>query len=671
VGEKRLAWLLPVLALALTLPASASAKADFGDAPDGASAGYSEPAILGAFPSLAANGGPQHKRVGALVLGVDESAEGDSLQVDGDSGDDGADPQLKACSAKSELRTVINAGGLPKSKAKAGHTFYVNVWFDWNRDGDWADDDDRCAPEWAIENFPVSAAELEDGVLPLAIQFDSGTQVDQLWYRVTLTLDEPVAFEDGGGPAGGYAFGETEDHFIGADPGGGDFSAICKPYPKIMLHGHVGGVNFVYPAKFAKKGSGLTASFVGKVGKGVFRRFKMRGGVPVGIRYAEKRDGPTRLHRQGIKVRFSIHGKPAKTIKCLFVVTHTDPHKLRKKGKKWVAVTVRNRDRWKYWRKSSFRWRKYKRPPRNPGVVLTEVPRDEPESKLYATTVKIKIYRSVLHKYKVKYKQHKYKRMQILFTRYKKFQRGKKLWSTPKSKRKSKLYKHYLKRCKLKALAAGRAHAGRSIGLGGPAVLDCPIAWKAKQSNFSFDLNLNPVDNAPLVIFLQDEKGNWSQPDHAPLIDTTGTPANPPADEQNPAGDNPQPIFVSQADFIFCGSPNLLAGTCADNMPAQSIKFDLTFETQLGGFLIALDASRSLNLLQIQPPLDCTPESSDGPNVLRCKGPIPPGSHISGLFQTNPQLNPCEGLTLTGLAEPGSTAPAPIAAQVAGSSPCP
>lgn len=724
MGEKKLAWLLSALALALVAPASASAKGDFGDAPDGAGAGYSNSATLGSFPSLAANGGPQHKRVRALVLGAGESAEGDSRQVDRDS-DDGVEPLLKACSAKSELRTVINAARLPKRKAKARDTFYVNAWFDWNRDGDWEDDDDRCAPEWAIENFPVSAAELERGILPLAIQFAAGSQVKELWYRVTLTRNEPVAFADAGGPAGGYAFGETEDYFVGG--GGGDrFDAACKPNPKMMLHGRVGGTHFILPAKYAKKGSGLTASFIGKAGKGTFRRFKRKAGIPVGIRYAEARDGPTRIHRQTIRVKFRAAGKTLKTIKCKFVVAHTAPHKGGKKARKKAG----GKDRWKHWRKRGWRWRHYRRPPRNPGVVLTEVPRNEPEGKPYAVTVKMQLRRSYLRKIK----QRKYKRMQILLGRYKKLKPGKKTWAIPKSSRKSKLYKRYLKRCKLKALAAHRRHAGKSVGKGGPAVLDCPINWATKQKNFSFDLNLNPVDNAPIVIFLQDSSGKWFQPDRdnlPPIANPTFNPLEPiaslpvrfaanafdpdgqvvkiewdfdgngsidsviadPTHAYSAEGAYQPRLTITDSDgasaeyrffvtvqnfapivrFRFCRNPPEF-GVCEDNDPNQTVQFDLNFAAPFSGFLIDLGSTRTIpggNVVQPLPGFPCFPENGDGVNdVLRCPGPIQPGTQVSGLFQTSAPLNPCEPIMLFGIPEPGQPAPAPLPTRVAGPTPC-
>ena len=68
---------------------------------------------------------------------------------------------------------------------------YVNVWIDWNRDGDWSDAT-ACgsgSDEWAAQNVPVTAGpnliSLGNACQPLLSLFDPLS--DDLWMRVTVT----------------------------------------------------------------------------------------------------------------------------------------------------------------------------------------------------------------------------------------------------------------------------------------------------------------------------------------------------------------------------------------------------------------------------------------------------------------------------------------------------
>jgi hypothetical protein len=106
---------------------------------------------------------------------------------------------------------------------------YVNVWFDWNRDGDW-DDIATCgannAPERAVQNQFFPAGSLPAGLNTVTSpQFrpwhPTGAQqlASKIWMRITLS-EQPWSsgggtIGDGGsGPAAGYAFGETEDYYF-------------------------------------------------------------------------------------------------------------------------------------------------------------------------------------------------------------------------------------------------------------------------------------------------------------------------------------------------------------------------------------------------------------------------------------------------------------------------
>ena len=82
----------------------------------------------------------------------------------------------------------------------------VNIFADWNKDGDW-DDADGCTDEWALQNFALDVSGEPDFTI-LAVDFPGGDQVDEFWMRVTLT---DQAYD----PATGNLLpGETEDYLI-------------------------------------------------------------------------------------------------------------------------------------------------------------------------------------------------------------------------------------------------------------------------------------------------------------------------------------------------------------------------------------------------------------------------------------------------------------------------
>jgi len=264
------------LALLVAMPGSALAARgpDYGDAPDGRAAGYqTAPLANGSFPSLRASPGPSHRPRGRrLRLGVRWSGEGDSRQVDRDR-DDGAMLRVRRCSKRSSVLVLIDARRLPRRffRKTSRTRIYVNAWFDWNRDGDWAEGTDGCAPEWGVQNLALRPRRLgrdRQGVLPIRLR--SGASVDELWWRLTLTLGQRVSSAGGGGlVAGGepraYRFGETEDfHHLSqsaassagsarafgplarsalaaasppAQAASPDLAVICEPNPLIMEHG--------------------------------------------------------------------------------------------------------------------------------------------------------------------------------------------------------------------------------------------------------------------------------------------------------------------------------------------------------------------------------------------------------------------------------------------------
>jgi hypothetical protein len=361
-----------VLLLVLgVVPAAAGAvKADFGDAPDSAPAGYaSAPGVIGHFPSKAATPGPRHSPFGSFFLGAGVNGEANSAQVNKDRLDDGASTSLAKCGS-STLTAVLNGTALPAATLTSAHVAYVNAWFDWNRDGDWADSSDSCSPEWAIQNFPVSMDKLSPaGVAVVPIGFTAGKHTRDIWERVTLTLDQPVSSSDGGGSASPYTEGETEDYLIPAGkpkpiistlrkkkererereererrkrekeerkkggPGKkpGKFTVSCAPNPAVIPHGGVATVKFVivdsgkgwiFGSPFTQKGPGGKASVtpVKPQPKGVPPGFVAADGFK---QTGSKVDPPLRVQTVVVKFTFR-RGNQTQKLDCTVLIVHWD-----------------------------------------------------------------------------------------------------------------------------------------------------------------------------------------------------------------------------------------------------------------------------------------------------------------------------------------------------------
>lgn len=226
------------LAAAAALEARPSSGFDFGDAPDGAPAGYAaKPAVFGRFPTRAASGGPRHSGVGPR-LGAGWTGEASSRQVDRDA-DDGARLDPRAC-ATSTLVFPLDLSRVP-----VGATVFVNAWFDWNQDGDWADGaSGRCGPEWGIQNYRVDRARLGGGPAVLELRFRAGRVPDELWWRVQVHAGAPAPHAGGGGQRAATP-GETEDRLysrpraVAAQRVG----FTCAPAAGATLHGSFQQVN--------------------------------------------------------------------------------------------------------------------------------------------------------------------------------------------------------------------------------------------------------------------------------------------------------------------------------------------------------------------------------------------------------------------------------------------
>jgi hypothetical protein len=157
---------------------------------------------------------------------------------------DGADDGVRIPLALPHCRPTafqytVTVAGMPPTPP-----LYVNVWFDWNRDGDWDDALDCIrpgdAPEWAVQN---QALALGPGVhvvtTPRFLPWHPAHTAEQMpiWMRITLS-EQPWTNPDtpgsgGSGPQGGYEFGETEDYYFTPAP-----SAVA--WRSVRNHGPLG-----------------------------------------------------------------------------------------------------------------------------------------------------------------------------------------------------------------------------------------------------------------------------------------------------------------------------------------------------------------------------------------------------------------------------------------------
>ena len=107
-----------------------------------------------------------------------------------------------------------------------GTDLWVNVWLDFNRDGDW-DDTSTCprgpATEWAVQNqflFDLPAG-LSRITTPAFLSWHPKDGPTEIWMRITLS-EQPwrggsgcgLLGNGGSGPYAGYEIGETEDYYF-------------------------------------------------------------------------------------------------------------------------------------------------------------------------------------------------------------------------------------------------------------------------------------------------------------------------------------------------------------------------------------------------------------------------------------------------------------------------
>jgi len=265
----------PQLLITYTLPPDEGPRPDLGDAPDSSNhhgqnnTAYAIGGVLGQFPTVrdvpaGQAAGPRHdnqrmegwlgnflSREAEADLGPDQDGPNNILRnaagaigdvADNDRGDDGwRNRTIKFFDCQRQTLDVR----ISKALTATRNTLYLNVWFDGNRDGDWADLG-QCQPnedepaqasyEWIVQNYIIDMTAIPaGGALDFAINTEkvfNATPALPHWMR--FTLSEELAVQPGGGQLpdgrgphptgalGSYKFGETEDIFQKPAPAGED-----------------------------------------------------------------------------------------------------------------------------------------------------------------------------------------------------------------------------------------------------------------------------------------------------------------------------------------------------------------------------------------------------------------------------------------------------------------
>lgn len=119
---------------------------------------------------------------------------------------------------------------------------YLNLWADWNRDGDWADTFTAGCPnmpapvttsEWVVQNALAPAA---SGFYILPPVMIGPVPVNTpMWVRISVADTPAPAGSVGNGPVSGYLYGETEDHYMCYKPKNGPFGGTWGPCASVHI----------------------------------------------------------------------------------------------------------------------------------------------------------------------------------------------------------------------------------------------------------------------------------------------------------------------------------------------------------------------------------------------------------------------------------------------------
>ncbi len=213
---------------------------DFGDAPDSTNnfgvtmTAYASSGVLADFPTVFSGSlprGPQHKNIRAYFLGNNVSREEEAdmgFDADGihnleplndDPNNDAFDNAFVGPLGQPPHCQLMALNYVVTVRTGGPYTAYVNLWFDWIRDGAWGNvptcSGGVSAPEWAVQNHQISLPGPGTYTLttPAFLPYNPGPGKGPMWMRITLS-DQPATHADGRGPDNGYNLGETEDYML-------------------------------------------------------------------------------------------------------------------------------------------------------------------------------------------------------------------------------------------------------------------------------------------------------------------------------------------------------------------------------------------------------------------------------------------------------------------------
>ena len=194
---------------------------DFGDAPDG---------DQGQFPSRLSSNGARTKKTDEVWLGQTVTIEKDSKQVNIDEADDGVKFDATSCKQSTAYFFVRI-----KNPGKMVGIAYLNLYADWNKDNKWSGSDE-CAPEWAVQNFPIDLGKQTNEIAVYVPQFTAGKNIDAIWYRGAVTLAQQM----NDAATGEFASGEVEDYGPKLPGDEKYYNFYCIPDPLKIKHGEKG-----------------------------------------------------------------------------------------------------------------------------------------------------------------------------------------------------------------------------------------------------------------------------------------------------------------------------------------------------------------------------------------------------------------------------------------------
>ena len=277
------------LAFVITGGEEAKAEHDLGDAPDSTNTfavpmtAYPKggpPGVQANFPTVYRAGSPSHGPIHLQPRAVAYLGDAVSLENEADIGPDedsinnivppNDSPDLDKADDGVQVPLVLPHCQQTRFKYKVTVVplliepppLYVNVWLDWNRDGDW-DDVLPCpyptvVPEWAVQNQLlqfVTSGTYDVTTPEFMCWHPPGTTAENpIWMRITLSerqyegwwgdLPAPVAGAGGSAPAAGYEFGETEDYYfvpkqvvpVEYDFGDAPTGDFLPGYPTLLVH---------------------------------------------------------------------------------------------------------------------------------------------------------------------------------------------------------------------------------------------------------------------------------------------------------------------------------------------------------------------------------------------------------------------------------------------------